>query len=57
MKLELDLPLEGWQIVSELLVTYKSSIGIWLTEIDPYDVICEVEEAVQKLEGAQTVDV
>lgn len=50
MKLDLDLPLEAWQILDYLLEPMESYIGVWATEIDPLDVIQDVRQAINKLE-------
>lgn len=51
MKLDLDLPLEAWHILDELLAPMESYIGVWISEIDPLDVIQEVRRAIDKMES------
>lgn len=51
MKLDLDLPLEAWHILDELLRPMESYIGVWATNIDPLDVIQEVRRSIAKLES------
>jgi hypothetical protein len=51
MKLDLDLPLEAWHILDELLAPMESYIGVWLSDIDPLDVIQDVRRAIGNLEN------
>ena len=53
MKLDLDMPLQAWHILDELLAEYEPWIGVWMTDIDPLEVIQEVRRTIATMETPQ----
>jgi len=51
MKLDLDMPLQCWHILDDLLGPMETYIGVWADECDPLDVIQEVRRAINKMES------
>ena len=53
MKLDLEMPLDAWLILDELLAPMENYIGVWTTDIDPLDVIQDVRRSIAQLEATK----
>jgi len=53
MKLDLDMPLQAWHTLDEILEPVERSLGLRVTDINPLEIIQEIRRTIATMETPQ----